>query len=70
MYSGKFVFLNDTAKFADDTERMSKILDAKHAPADMRKVVNTNTYLTNNQKENLYALLSQHKPLFNGTLGK
>ena len=63
-------FLNDTAKIAEDTERISNILDAKYAPADLYKVANTNTHLTNNQKEKLYALLRQHKPLFNGTLGK
>ena len=49
---------------------MSKILDAKYAPADLRKVAKTNAHLTNNQQEKLYALLSQHKPLFDGTLGK
>ena len=60
-------FLNNTAQIAGDTERMPKILDAKYAPADLREVANTN----NRQlKRKLYALLSQHEPLFNGTLGK
>ena len=63
-------FLNDSAKIAEDTERMSKILDAKYTPADLRKVANTNAHLTNNQKEKLYALLSQHEPLFDSTMGK
>ena len=49
---------------------MSKILDAKYAPADLRKVANTNAHLTHNQKEKLYALLSKHEALFDGTLGK
>ena len=49
-------FLNNTAKIAEDTERMSKILDAKYALADLRKVASTNVYLTGNKK--LYALLS------------
>ena len=49
---------------------MSKILDAKYALADLCKVENTNAHLTNNQKEKLYALLSQHKLLFDGTLDK
>ena len=63
-------FLNNTSKIAEDAERMSKMLDAKYASADLRKVANTNVHLTNNQKEKLYALFSQHKPLFDGTLGK
>ena len=63
-------FLNDTANIAEDTERMSKILDAKYTAADLRKVAITNVHLTNNQKEKLYALLSQHKLLFDGMLGK
>ena len=49
---------------------MSNILDAKYAPADLRKVENANAHLTKNQKEKLHKLLSQQKPLFDGTLGK
>ena len=49
---------------------MFKILDAKYAPADLHKVANTNAHLTDNQKEKLYALFSQHIPLFDDTLGK
>ena len=43
-------FLNDTAKIAEDTERMSKILDAEYAPADLHEVVKTNAHLTKNKK--------------------
>ena len=49
---------------------MSKILDAKYVSADLCKVANTNAHLTNNQKEKMYALLSQHDLLFNDILGK
>ena len=49
---------------------MSKILDAKYALADLRQVANANAHLPNNQKEKLHLLLSQHEPLFDGTLGK
>ena len=46
-------FLNNAAKIAEDTERKFKMLDAKYAPADLREVGNTNTHLTNNQKEKI-----------------
>ena len=63
-------FLNNTTNIAEDTEIMSKILDAKYALADLCKVANANAHLTNNQKEKLHTLLSQHEPLFDGMLGK
>ena len=63
-------FLNNTAKITDDTERMSKILEVKYALADLREVADANAHLTNDQKEKLHTLLSQHAPLFNGMLGK
>ena len=46
-------FLNNTAKVVEDTERMSKILDTKYAPVDLREVENANAHLTNNQKEKI-----------------
>ena len=63
-------YLNDTAKIAEDTERMSKILDAKYAPANLREVADANAHLTKLKKNKLHALLSQHAQLFNGTLSK
>ena len=43
-------FLNNTAKIVEDTNRMSKILDAKYAPTDLLEVANANAHLTKNQK--------------------
>ena len=43
-------FLNNTTKITEDMERMSKILDAKYAPADLRDVANANAHLAGNQK--------------------
>ena len=42
-------FLNNTTKTTEDTERKSKILDVKYAPADLREVANADSHLTNNQ---------------------
>ena len=39
-------YLNNTAKIAEDTEGMSKILDAKYAPANLHEVVDANAHLT------------------------
>ena len=49
---------------------MSKILDSKYTPANLREIANANAHLTNNQQEKIHALLSQHEPLFDGMLGK
>ena len=49
---------------------MFKILDAKYAPSNLHDVENANAHLTNNQKEKLHLLLSQHELMFDGMLGK
>ena len=49
---------------------MSKILDAKYAPANWHEVGDANAHLSKIQKIKLHTLLSQHAQLFKGTLGK
>ena len=45
-------YLNNTAKIAKDTERMSRILDAKYMPANLHEVADANAHLTELQKIN------------------
>ena len=62
--------VNDTPDITAETDRMSKILDAKYSPADLDEVAKKNENLTLDQKSKLHELLKKHESLFDGTLGK
>lgn len=53
-----------------ETERATKILDAKYEPADLPKVVDENCpHLSTEQKQKLLELLQKHDSMFQGKLG-
>jgi len=55
----------------EETERVTRILDAKYEPADLPKVVEENcSHLTVKQRKQLLKLLQKHEKMFQGTLGK
>ena len=47
----------------------SPVMDAKYEKTSIQDVVEKQTHLSQNQKDNLQAILSKHKKLFDGTLG-
>lgn len=59
---------SDTVDIAHS--RISDILDAKYAPADLDQVVAECTHLASEEQQQLRALLEKHSTLFDGTLGK
>jgi len=62
------LWLFDEAYFIP-AERMKGILNAKYEPADLQKVVDSANYLSQEEKDKLYALFKKYEGLFNGTLG-
>ena len=61
--------VEDSEKVIQSTERIKKILDAKYEPANLDKVVESHTHLTEEEQKPLRALLEKYKMLFDGTLG-
>ena len=55
-------FVNHTPYIAAETDRMSKMLDAKYQPADLDKVEAKNMNLTLEQRNKLHKLLKNMKP--------
>ena len=54
----------------EETERTTRILDAKYEPADLPKIVEDNCpHLTSSEKEKLLQLLLRHESMFQGKLG-
>ena len=51
-----FYFVQDLPDIAAETDRMSKILDAKYQPANLNKVAAKNKNLTDNQHSVLHKL--------------
>ena len=49
--------------------RMTRILESKHEPADLNKVVQNCKDLNNSQRDLLLRTLKQHESLFDGNLG-
>jgi len=55
----------------EETERVTRILDAKYDKADLPKIVEDNcSHLTDDQQRDLLALLEKHTPMFAGKLGQ
>jgi len=52
-----------------EAERIQGILDIKYAPADLNKIVQDSTHLTDIEKSTLGRLLAKYQDLFDGTLG-
>ncbi len=52
-----------------EAERIQRILDIKYAPADLNKIVQECTHLTDTEKSALGKLLAKYHDLFDGTLG-
>jgi len=52
-----------------EAERIQRILDIKYAPADLNKIVQECTHLTDTEKSALGKLLAKYHDLFDSTLG-
>ena len=52
-----------------DAERLSKILDAKYAPCDLKAFVSEIKSLSNSERTSLFKLLKDYEKLFDGSLG-
>ena len=52
-----------------EAERIQSIIDQKYTPADLDKVVNELTHLSQKEKRKLLTLLNKYKDLFDGQLG-
>lgn len=52
-----------------DDERIQRILDVKHSPADLKVEEDKNSQISKEQKTKLKQLLFQFEELFDGTLG-
>ena len=62
-------YAEDTTGIEDPAERLSKMLDAKCAPADLNKMVSGLKHLISMEKSQLKKLLEKCKELFDGTVG-
>ena len=62
-------YVQDAQSLDQETKRITSILDAKYAPANLHEVVNNCNNLSKEEQTELYALLNKHKSLFDGTLG-
>lgn len=62
-------FVMDSPSLVEASERIKQILDAKYEPANISDVTANCTYLTEQQREDLYYLLKKYESLFDGTLG-
>ena len=52
----------------DASSHLTKILDAKHKPTDLKKIARNCDYLTDIEQNQLFSLLHQYQHLFNGSL--
>ena len=55
---------------SQESERISKILDAKYEKADLTEVCRAQAHLDEDERAKLHTLLTKHESLFDGTLGK
>ena len=62
-------FIQDPKRILSETDRMSKILDAKYEKANLEEVTSNNTNLIKREQKNLLKLLKKYEDLFDGTLG-
>ncbi len=60
----------DESQLDKDTERLSKILDAKYSPCDINAYVAEQTHLSDTEKHMLLNLMKKYEELFDGTLGE
>jgi len=60
---------DETKATQEATNRAIKILDSTYKKADLRKVADEALSLNDQEKEQLFKLLSEFKELFDGTLG-
>jgi hypothetical protein len=58
----------DSPSLIEASECIKQILDAKYEPANFSDVTAKCTYLTEQQREDLYYLLKKFESLFDGTL--
>ena len=61
--------LYETEALQEASTRLQKILDVKHALADLNKVIQACRHLREDEKSQLHALLCKYEHLFDGTLG-
>ena len=67
-----FFWSNDhykTEALQEASAHLQKILDAKYTPADLNAVVQACRHLSDDEKNQLHALLKKYEHLFDGTLG-
>ena len=67
-----FFWSNDhyeTEALQEASTCLKKILDAKYAPADLNVVIQASRHLSDDEKNQLHALLKKYEHLFDGTLG-
>jgi len=63
-------YVREPESVLEDSDRISKILDAKYDKANLDEVVETTKHLTNVEKKTLLDMLRRHEELFDGTLGE
>ncbi|MHA7865811.1 reverse transcriptase family protein, partial [Flagellimonas marinaquae] len=63
-------YVEESDDLRNATDRISKILDAKYAPADLHEVAQQTPNLTPTERRKLEDLLQQYASLFDGTLGE
>ena len=59
----------DTTGIDDLTEQLSKIIDAKHSPADLNEIASGLDHLTSLERNQFKELLEKCKELFDGAVG-
>ena len=64
------LYVQEESFFSEETDQISKILDAKYQPADLKKITDELGHLDDNQKARLKDTLSKRSSLFDGTLGQ
>ena len=63
-------YIADSAHVTKEMKRLTSILDAKYAPANLNKVVKDSKHLKSKEQRQLLQLLKKHQKLFDGTLGR
>ena len=63
----EILFADDPA--TTDAERIQDIIDAKYCAADLQKIVNECSHLTQTERDELLILLQKFEHLFDGALG-
>ena len=63
-------YIAEDKNLSDLSDRIKRILDANYEPADLDKVIQEQTKLSESEKAKLKELLEWYEELFDGMLGK